>query len=29
MGVDIFLDPPLAADGGYDYYKGYKKTVSG
>jgi hypothetical protein len=25
MRADIFLDSPLAAEGGYDYYRRYKK----
>jgi hypothetical protein len=25
MRTDIFLDPPLAAEGGYDYYQEYGK----
>jgi hypothetical protein len=28
MRLDIFLDSPLAAEGGYDYYKEYGKKHS-
>jgi len=29
MYAAIFLDPPLAAEGGYDYYQGYQKKHTG
>jgi hypothetical protein len=27
MILDIFLDSPLAAKGGYDYYEEYEKNI--